>query len=150
MRAKTMSEALLMADSDPTFKAEHGNGYLRPSIVRTGETVGCALGGIVTQLLPKKEVIGYAEKIFNDFSFDREHMIEKICGKIKGSCDQVPLKIWRKVMPDDNYAKYYENDEDEWDECMDETRWVDLVEKLYEQKEKSFKQIAKILKRYDK
>ena len=133
-----------MADSDPTFKAEHGLGYLRPSVVRTGETVGCALGGIVTQLLPKKSIKEYADWAYNSEDFDREGIIEKICGKIKGSCDQVPIKIWKKLLPGDKYLFH------EWDVYPESTRWVDLVERLYENKNKTFKQIAKILKKYDK
>ena len=135
-----------MADSDPNFEALHGWGYLRPRYDdgKFEGIQGCALGGIVTRLIPKKSIKEYADWAYNSEDFDREGIIEKICGKIKGSCDQVPIKIWKKLLPGDKYLFH------EWDVYPESTRWVDLVERLYENKNKTFKQIAKILKRYDK
>lgn len=143
-----MSDALEASLKDKTFEEAHGHGYIT---VDENVVIGCAIGGVASQLIPKSILNKYYKKTVDecwDSKFEiRVELVKKICRKIKGSCDQVPQAIWDKEC---EYTDYSEMSETEYMDEKEATRWIDFIETLFESKEKTFKQIIKILRKYDK
>jgi hypothetical protein len=138
---KTMSAALLLAAKDEKLSPKQGF-YMKNETKRkttdgmvefvpTGKIQVCAIGGIYSECVP-------AKRLPELMTADRDRLVQKICLKIKGSCELLPEKI----------SKNYRLNPDEFNSIS--VRWIDFVEWLFESRGKTFKQIATILKRYDK
>lgn len=129
-----MSQALLMAVKNPKFEESH-LGYLAGD---SDIIYGCAIGAVFAHILPRQTVMDRLD----DDDTGRPGLIEQICAKIPGSCDKVPIRIWRKHCGYTGTAAEYKK--------YISTRWVDFIETLFEQKDLDFEEIAEVLKQYDK
>jgi hypothetical protein len=126
-----MYEALLAASEDENLKPDR-TCYIKQD---NDSLRVCAVGAIMTKTRPKKII-----QEFSNIHHPRNAIIQEICNGSRNACEPLPDKVLKKYSGLENGKWAY----------IGRKKWIDLVEYLFEIKNLSFVQIAKILRKYDK